>query len=177
MGRVLPFEVGVVVGWLVVLVLDRGYPAAWQLALLIPRGIRFVMRCDNDSGWAAGQSLLRSGLHEAWVTVNPPSADAARDWGCPAQALRLRLVRQIAPIGALRMLATNLDFTSRKCNRSCAAGPMQRLLPQLLLFIGDVCTAITEVNRAARRCFPAIRPRSISTSSTASRQASSVVRI
>jgi hypothetical protein len=33
-----------------VLVLDRGYPAAWLVALLNARGIRFVMRCDNDSG-------------------------------------------------------------------------------------------------------------------------------
>src|SRR5471032_2765596 len=36
-----------------VLVLDRGYPSAWLVALLTARGIRFVMRCDNDSGWSA----------------------------------------------------------------------------------------------------------------------------
>lgn len=198
-----------------VLVLDRGYPAAWLVALLSARGIRFVMRCDNDSGWAAGKSFLRSGLHEAWATVNPPSADDVRDWGCPAQAPRLRLIRQVAPNGAVRVLATNLDAAShppavfsdlyhqrwrieeafkrikhrlhlesvsglsqqaliidvaakiladniaslmcaaaatqahlpersRKCNRSYAAGLMQRLLPQLLLFVGDVRAAITD---------------------------------
>ena len=95
-----------------VLVLDRGYPAAWLVALLIARGIRFVMRCDNDGGWAAGKSFLRSGQHEAWVTVNPPSADDVRDWDCPAHAPRLRLIRQVAPNGAVRVLATNLDSTS-----------------------------------------------------------------
>ena len=36
-----------------VLVLDRGYPAAWLVALLNARGIRFAMRCDNASGWVA----------------------------------------------------------------------------------------------------------------------------
>jgi hypothetical protein len=36
-----------------VLVLDRGYPAAWLVALLNDRGIRFCMRCDNDSSWSA----------------------------------------------------------------------------------------------------------------------------
>ena len=98
-----------------VLVLDRGYPAAWLVALLSQRGIRFVMRCDNDSGWAAGKSFLRAGLHEAWVTVNPPSAGEVRDWGCPAQPPRLRLIRQVAPNGAVRVLATNLDSTLHPC--------------------------------------------------------------
>ena len=42
-----------------VLVLDRGYPAAWLVALLNDRGIRFVMRCDNDSGWSATRKFMR----------------------------------------------------------------------------------------------------------------------
>ena len=33
-----------------VLLLDRGYPAAWLVALLCERGIRFVMRCDKLTG-------------------------------------------------------------------------------------------------------------------------------
>ena len=36
-----------------VLVLDRGYPAAWLVALLNARGIRFVVRCDSAGGWSA----------------------------------------------------------------------------------------------------------------------------
>lgn len=198
-----------------VLVLDRGYPAAWLVALLNARGIRFVMRCDNDSGWGAAKSFTRSGLDDAWVTLNLPGADDVRDWGCPAQAPGVRLVRQTAPNGAVRVLATNLDARhfpcalfgdlyhqrwrieeafkrlkhrlhlesvsglsqqaliidvaakiladniaslmcaaaalqadlpgrSRKCNRSYAAGLMQRLLPRLVLLIGDVCAAIAQ---------------------------------
>jgi len=198
-----------------VLVLDRGYPAAWLVALLNARGIRFVMRCDNDSGWAAAKAFLRSGAHEAWVTLNAPSARDARDWRCPREAPRVRLVRQLAPNGCVRVLATNLDAhacptaafgdlyhqrwrieeafkrlkhrlhleavsglsqqallidvaakvladniaslmclaasnsaelpaRSRKCNRSYAAMLMQRLLPRLVLLIGDVAQAITQ---------------------------------
>jgi Transposase DDE domain len=197
------------------LVLDRGYPAVWLVALLNARGIRFVIRCDNDSGWSATKTFLRSGAHEAWVTLNSPSADDVRDWGCPAQAPQVRLVRQTSPGGRLRVLVTNLasqDYPchafaelyhqrwrieeafkriklrlkleavsglsqqalvidvaakiladniaslmcaaaavhanlaarSRKCNRSYAATLMQRLLPRIVLFIGNVCAAIAD---------------------------------
>ena len=33
-----------------VLLLDRGYPAAWLVNLFNERGIQFVMRCDNSRG-------------------------------------------------------------------------------------------------------------------------------
>jgi hypothetical protein len=92
-----------------VLVLDRGYPAAWLVALLGERGIRFCMRCDNDSGWSAQATFMRSGDEQAWVTLRPPSADDAAVWGCSRNPPRLRLVRQVAPNGAVRVLATNLD--------------------------------------------------------------------
>jgi Transposase DDE domain len=198
-----------------VLVLDRGYPAAWLVALLNARGIRFVMRCDNPSGWGATRQLMRSGAAEDSVALNAPSADEVRDWGCPPGAPQVRLVRQTAPNGQVRVLVTNLDAEafpaalfgelyhqrwrieeafkrlkhrlhleavsglsqqaliidvaakvladniaslmcnaaaehadlgarSRKCNRSYAACLMQRLLPRLILWIGDVAAAITD---------------------------------
>jgi Transposase DDE domain len=199
-----------------VLVLDRGYPSAWLVALLNARGIRFVMRCDNNGGWTAAKKFLRSDQSDAQVTLNAPSADEVRDWGCPAGAPALRLLRQTAPNGAVRALATNLDasqfpaalFTdlyhqrwrieeafkrmkhrlhleaisglsqqaliidvaakvladnitslmcsaashqtelakrSRKCNRSYAAVAMQRLLPRLVLLIGDVVAEVVAI--------------------------------
>jgi hypothetical protein len=82
-----------------VLVLDRGYPAAWLVALLSARRIRFVMRCENDSGWGAAKAFRRSGALDGTVVLNPPSAHDVRDWDCPAQAPSLRLVRQIVPNG------------------------------------------------------------------------------
>ena len=198
-----------------VLVLDRGYPAAWLVALLNARGIRFVMRCDNDGGWSAAKTFMRSGAAEAVVTLNAPGADEVRDWGCPGIAPEVRLVRQVAPNAKVRVLATNLDAgqcpaslfgdlyhqrwrieeafkrlkhrlhlecvsglsqqaliidvaakvmadnitalmcaaaaedanlqaRSRRCNRSYAAGLMQRVLPGLVLFVGDVRAAIAE---------------------------------
>lgn len=92
-----------------VLVLDRGYPAAWLVALLNERGIRYCMRCDNDSGWSAMTAFMRSGADQAWVTLKAPSVDDAAMWGCSRTPPRLRLVRQVAPNGAVRVLATNLD--------------------------------------------------------------------
>ena len=198
-----------------VLVLDRGYPASWLVALLNARAIRFVMRCDNDSGWNAVRTFLRSAATDARVTLSAPSAGDVRDWGCPAEAPQARLVRQIAPNGQTRALVTNLDATqfpaalfadlyhqrwrieeafkrlkhrlhleavsglsqqaliidvaakiladnitslmcaagsaqanlaarSRTCNRSYAAGLMQRLLPRLVLLLGDVCEVIAQ---------------------------------
>lgn len=92
-----------------VLVLDRGYPAAWLVALLNERGIRFCMRCDNDSSWSALTAFMRSGAEQDWVTLKAPGADDAALWGCSRTPPRLRLVRQVAPSGAVRVLATNLD--------------------------------------------------------------------
>jgi hypothetical protein len=91
-----------------VLVLDRGYPASWLVALLIARGIRFVIRCDNSAGWRAQSTFVRSHQPEAWVNLSAPSAQDVRDWGCPSEAPHVRLVRQTSPSGAIRVLATNL---------------------------------------------------------------------
>jgi hemolysin-activating ACP:hemolysin acyltransferase len=79
--------------------------------LLNARSIRFVMRCDNDSGWRAARTFLRSGAAEARVVLSAPNASDVRDWGCPAEAPQARLIRQIAPNGQVRALVTNLDAT------------------------------------------------------------------
>jgi Transposase DDE domain len=94
-----------------VLVLDRGYPATWLVALLNERGIRWCMRCDNDSGWGAVRGFMRSGKDEDWVTLAGASAIDAQTWSCSRQPQRIRLVRQISPGGAVRVLATNLEST------------------------------------------------------------------
>lgn len=91
-----------------VLLLDRGYPAAWLVQLLIARGIRFVMRCDSTSGWRAVREFIRSHHPECQATINAASAQDDADWGCGRQAASLRLVRNVAPSGAIRVLATNL---------------------------------------------------------------------
>ena len=96
-------------GPLDVLVLDRGYPASWLVAALNARGIRFVIRCDNDGGWGAVKNFVRSGLEQAQVELAAPSASDAQDWGCSRDKPSVRLVRQCAPNGQVRVLVTNLD--------------------------------------------------------------------
>ena len=52
---------------------------------------------------------MRSGLAEDWVTLSAPSAAEDKDWGCGRSAPRVRLVRQVSPGGAIRVLLTDLD--------------------------------------------------------------------
>jgi hypothetical protein len=91
-----------------VLLLDRGYPAAWLVALLCERAIRFVMRCDKLTGWSAVRQFLRSGADQAQVTLNAPSAQDVADWACPGDAPSVRVVRNVSSNGRVRVLATNL---------------------------------------------------------------------
>jgi len=97
-----------------VLVLDRGYPAAWLVSLLLQRRIHFCMRCDG-SGWSAVRRFMRSGRAEQWVTLSAPSAAEDKDWGCGSSAPRVRLVRQVSPRGAVRVLLTDLDSQAYPC--------------------------------------------------------------
>jgi len=201
-----------------VLVLDRGYPAAWLVAMLNQRGIRFVMRCDKESGWSAVCRFVRSGAQDNVVRLSKPSAQDVADWGCKPDAPEVRLVRHVSSNGNVRVLATNLaaadfpaecfgdlyhqrwrieeaykrlkhrmhlesvsglsqhalivdvaakvladnlaslmctaaqerrcsaaaqaDTAPRRCNRAYAAHAMVRMLPPVLLLVGDVLAAI-----------------------------------
>ena len=98
-----------------VLVLDRGYPATWLVALLNEMGIRYCIRCDNPGGWSHSRSFMRSGLDEAWVTLKAPSVDDAATWECSRTPPRVRLVRQVSPGGAVRVLVTNLSEHEAPC--------------------------------------------------------------
>jgi Transposase DDE domain len=98
------------------LVLDRGYPASWLVCLLNERGVRWCMRCDNDSGWAPVRAFMRAGTDEASVTLSAPSAADAATWDCGRTAPTVRLVRQISPSGAIRVLVTNLDSHDYPCH-------------------------------------------------------------
>ncbi len=210
-----------------VLLLDRGYPAAWLVSLLCERGIRFCMRCDKEvSGWASVKQFLRSGAKEARLALSTPSSQDVKDWGCAPQAPEVRLVRNVSSNARVRVMATNLDPVDvpwacfgelyhkrwrieeafkrlkhhmklesvsglsqhalivdvaakvladnlasllclcaradnpshqagqgapRQCNRGFAAGAMLRMLPGVLLFIGDVLAAICNTLDLLRR--------------------------
>lgn len=212
-----------------VLLLDRGYPAAWLVQALNERGIRFIMRCDNSSGWPAVREFARTAQAEATTTLNVPSARDAHDWGCARQAPSVRLVRHVAPNGAIRVLATNLaaheapaaafgqlyhcrwrieeafkrlkhrlhleavsglsqqaliidvaakvladniasllcasaltdhrpDAHAHRCNRAYAAHCVQRVLPAVLLFVGDIVHTIANTIRQLAANVQRLRP-------------------
>lgn len=92
-----------------VLLLDRGYPSAWLINLLIERGIRFIMRCDTAAGgWRALREFMRGDQAEALVKLSAPKPEDAADWGCSTQAPTVRLVRNTTCGARLRVLLTNL---------------------------------------------------------------------
>jgi hypothetical protein len=210
-----------------VLLLDRGYPAAWLVSLLCERGIRFCMRCDKEvTGWGAVKQFLRSGASQTRVTLNAPSAQDVQDWGCAPEAPDVRLVRHVSSNARVRVMATNLDpedfpwecfgelyhkrwrieeafkrlkhrmqleavsglsqqalivdvaakvladnlasllcacaladdpdhradlAPQRQCNRSYAACAMLRMLPSVLMFVGDVLATIGQTLELLRR--------------------------
>lgn len=92
-----------------VLLLDRGYPAAWLIAYLTENNIRFCMRCDTFSGgWKAVRSFVQSGQADATVTLSKPTAQNVADYLCSDVAPQVRLVRCTTPDGQIRVVATNL---------------------------------------------------------------------
>lgn len=94
------------------LVLDRGYPAVWLMALLGQRGIDFCARIDGGN-WNVVKHFVRSGQAEAVVTLPPPSRDKCEVYGVERRATRVRLLRQVTPNGELRVLMTSLLETQR----------------------------------------------------------------
>ncbi len=91
------------------LLLDRGYPCRWLVALLTLRKIPFCMRVEKQAGgFNCVHDFLRSGLTEHIVTLPPPDDADVRDYGCPATPVRVRLVRHVASTGAVRVLMTSL---------------------------------------------------------------------
>lgn len=92
------------------LLLDRGYPCRWLVAVLNQRGIPFCMRVDKsgDTGFKCVRDFLCSGLEEQIVTLNAVSAQDVLDFECPSEPQQVRLVRHIAPSGEMRVLMTNL---------------------------------------------------------------------
>lgn len=210
-----------------VLLLDRGYPAAWLVSILCERGIRFCMRCDKEvTGWSAVKQFLRCGADQAMVTLSAPTAQDVQDWGCSTDAPQVRLVRNVCSNAKVQVMATNLvpaDFpwecfgelyhkrwrieeafkrlkhhmklesvsglsqqaviidvaakvladnlaallcrcaqadvaepaleqvARRQCNRGYAAAAMLRMLPGVLMFVGDVLAAISHTLDLLRR--------------------------
>lgn len=94
------------------LLLDRGYPASWLVAALNQRQLPFCLRVDN-SGFACVRDFLRSGRTEAIVTLRAPNLADASDYEVSRVPQKVRLVRNLASSGNVRVLMTNLFDTAR----------------------------------------------------------------
>ena len=92
------------------LLLDRGYPARWLLSLLNHRKQSFCMRVEQSGtgGFACARAFLRFGLAEQTAALRAPDGRDADDYECPREPQTVRLVRHVAPNGALRVSMTNL---------------------------------------------------------------------
>nr|WP_308605778.1 transposase [Massilia sp. DJPM01] len=90
------------------LLLDRGYPCRWLVAVLNHRAIKFCMRVDNASGFTCVRTFMHSKALEQVVTLPAPNKPDALDYECPRKPQRVRLVRNVSPSGEQRVLMTNL---------------------------------------------------------------------
>jgi hypothetical protein len=90
------------------LLLDRGYPSRWLVAVLNHRAIKFCMRVDNSDGFACVREFMRSNEIERIVMLRAPDKQDALDYECPRKPQRVRLIRNVAPNGEQRVLMTNL---------------------------------------------------------------------
>jgi hypothetical protein len=91
------------------LLLDRGYPCRWLVAVLNQRAIKFCMRVDKtDGGFACVNDFAGSDENERIVMLRAPDKQDAIDYECPRTPQRVRLVRHVAPNGEQCVLMTNL---------------------------------------------------------------------
>ncbi|MCO2922433.1 IS4 family transposase [Pseudomonas aeruginosa] len=89
------------------LLLDRGYPASWLVAVLNQMTLSFCMRVDH-SGFKCVRAFLRSGRAEAIVTLPPPNRTDALAYEVDRKPQTVRLVRNVSSTGNVRVLMTNL---------------------------------------------------------------------
>ena len=92
------------------LLVDRGYPSRWLVAVWNQRDIPFCMRVEKsgNTGFTCVRAFLRSGLAEQLVTLRAADRRDVLDFGCLSEARTVRRVRHIAPNGQARVLMTNL---------------------------------------------------------------------
>ena len=91
------------------LLMDRGYPCCWLVSVLNQRKIPFCVRVEKSGNGAntCVRDFLRSALTEQIVALRAPNHRDASDYACPREPQIVRLVRHIAPNGAVRVLMTN----------------------------------------------------------------------
>jgi len=90
-----------------ILVLDRGYPSCWLIAVLTQLGIPYCMRVDN-TGYKCVKTFIRSGLQQQIVTINAPNRKDCADFQCARTTSQVRLIRIITPNMKVYVVMTSL---------------------------------------------------------------------
>lgn len=93
-----------------ILLMDRGYPSRWLVAVLNAPGVGFCMRVEKagNTGSACVRDFLRSSEDDRIVTLAAPDRRDAIEYECPATAQTVRLIRHVTSAGKVRVLMTNL---------------------------------------------------------------------
>jgi len=142
------------------LVLDRGFPCRWLVAVLTARRLPFCIRCDMSRSFKAVREFIRSGQHEQVLALPPPSAGDAADYQCPQTPTTVRLVRVITPNGQIHVVMTDEQVVALVRRREdILAG---RVLPRMSssLKTCDACAFRADCDFALfnSRVFSALHP-------------------
>ncbi|GGE73473.1 hypothetical protein GCM10008020_17670 [Massilia psychrophila] len=108
------------------LLLDRGYPCRWLVAVLNQRTIKFCMRVDNSSGFACVRAFMRSDALEQVVVLPAPNKRDALDYESAQTAARAPGPQRIAQ----RRTARSHDQPVRR--QALPGRLLRRALPQAL---------------------------------------------
>jgi hypothetical protein len=84
------------------LLLDRGYPCRWLVAILDHRAIKFCLRVDNSDGFACVREFMRSGEDERIVMLRAPDKQDAPADDCPRKPQRAPDPQRLAERPAAR---------------------------------------------------------------------------
>ena len=102
------------------LLLDRGYPCRWLVAVLNDRAIKFCTRVDNACGFTCVRNFMRSDALEQVVMLPAPNKRDALDYECLRKPQRVHLVHNVSPSGEQRILMTKL-FDDKPYPAGCFA--------------------------------------------------------
>lgn len=89
------------------LVLDRGFPAAWLVHMLNERGIKFLIRADA-CGFKSVNRFAAGSMRTEQAKLRAPTKLQAELYEVPRTRPKVRLIRHVSSVGGQRIFITNL---------------------------------------------------------------------
>lgn len=95
--------------YILLLLLDRGYPAFWLFVLILSTGADFCARVKKNH-WKITRTFFRSGKLEdiVWLHPTPASVRECLKMGIPFKPIKIRLIRVELDNGETEILMTSL---------------------------------------------------------------------